>query len=306
MRRIIALALAAALAVLGVTAWMAGGAQATTGTCLGTQNPVSGPVSCGGLFLPGMGPAPSTTVGSASLTLTTPPTNFWNAPLSFGLYSAGSSRQDFKLYERCNSVGAPATRTESNPCSGTPIATCLSAPLTAGCPVFNFASSQPEFVTEVAPLGHHIGGAINSLSNLCISFETQHVGPMHRPRHVMVERTCNSLGATFYEGIDDGLTGPFPHPPYDNTGVTGVVTSPNPFQTFSAISTSAGPGGVIIANEVLSGNFHNHLFVVDDQGLGYPSGRAILYPENDQKNQVASFVGCNGAVIATGLSGDCP
>jgi hypothetical protein len=310
-RRIIALAAALALAVLGVTAWMAGGADATTGTCLGTQNPVSGPVSCGGLFLPGMGPAPSTTVSTASLTLTAQ-ADYWNAPITFAPYSSGNQHQDFTVYERCNSVGALSTRTESNPCSGTPIATCQSAPLTAGCPVFNFASGQPEFATEVTPLGHHLGtttvnAATNQLSfqlaNLCVSFEGQRVGPHGKIRHVLVERTCDTFGATFYQGVTDGTS---PNPPFSQTGVTGVVTSPNPYQTDAAIPTSAGLGGVIIANEVLSGNFHNTLWVLDDQGLGYPAGRAIFYPENDQKNQVAEFLGCNGAVIATGLSNDCP
>jgi hypothetical protein len=299
-RRIIALAAAMALAVLGVTAWMAGGANATTGTCLGTQNPVSGPVSCGGLFLPGMGPAPSTTVGPASLTLTAT-SDFFNAPITFAPYSAGNQHQDFTVYERCTiPVGPLASRTEINPCG------------TGSSAVLNAASGQPEFVTEVTPLGHHLGattvnGATSQLSqqlsNLCVSFEGQRVGPHGKIRHVLVERTCDTFGATFYQGVTDGTS---PNPPFSQTGVTGVVTSPNPYQTDAAIPTGAGLGGVIIANEVLSGNFHNTLWVLDDQGLGYPSGRAIFYPENDQKNQVAEFLGCNGAVIATGLSDDCP
>ena len=87
-RRAVSWAAAATMAAGGFLAvtWTAG---ATTGTCLGTQNPVSGPVSCGGLFLPGMGPAPSTTVGSASLTLTAN-ADFWNAPITFSLYSASA------------------------------------------------------------------------------------------------------------------------------------------------------------------------------------------------------------------------
>ena len=298
-RRIIAVAAALALAVLGVTAWMAGGADATTGTCLGTQNPVSGPVSCGGLFLPGMGPAPSTTVGAASLTLTAN-ADFFNAPITFAPYSSGNQHQDFTVYERCTTpVGALGTRTETNPCG------------TGSTAVLNAASGQPEFVTEVTPLGHHLGATTvlagnqlsQQLANLCVSFEGQRVGPHGKVRHVLVERTCDTFGATFYQGVTDGTS---PNPPFSQTGVTGVVTSPNPYQTNAAIPTSAGTGGVIIANEVLSGNFHNTLWVLDDQGLGYPTGRAIFYPENDQKNQVSEFLGCNGAVIATGLSNDCP
>jgi hypothetical protein len=293
-KRILALAGASALGAGTVLAVAAGPVQATTGTCLGTQNPVSGPVSCGGLFLPGMGPAPSTTVGAASLTLTAA-SDFWNAPITFAPYSATAKTQDFTLYERCKVT--PASPTDALPCGST------------ANTVYNAASNQPEFVAEVTPLGHHLGGAINTAGNLCISFETQHVGPMHRPRHVLVERTCDTYGAVFTAPVDDGNVpaGCSPGgPTFCGTGISGTVESPNLFQTFASISTGAGLGGNIIANDVLSNNFHNVLYVVDDQGLGYPTGRAILYPENDQKNQVSEFIGCNGAVIVNGVANDCP
>ena len=80
------------------------------------------------------------------------------------------------------------------------------------------------------------------------------------------------------------------------------MLSPNPFQTFAAIP---GNGGDLIANDVLSHNFHNLLYVVDDKAFGYPSGAAILYPENDQRNQITMFDGCNGAVISTGVTFVC-
>ena len=288
MRRIIALAAALALAVLGVTAWMVGGADATTGTCLGTQNPVSGPVSCGGLYLPGMDPSPAGQPNAGTLTLTAA-ANFWNAPITFSLYSASAATQDFTLYERCTSpVGPVGTRTELNPCG------------TGSTPVLNAASNRPEFVAEVAPLGAHLGGAINSISNLCLSEQGRHDGPWHRLRWHMVERTCDTNGAVFTEGIADGLS---PNPPFSNTGVVGTVVSPNPWQTFAAVPSS---GGDVIANDILSNNFHNTLFVVDDRGSGYPAGQALVFPENDQRNQVAAFIGCNGAVITTGVSFNCP
>lgn len=287
-KRFTALAAGAVLAA-GIGVAVGWPAQATTGTCLGTQNPVSGPVSCGGLFLPGMGPAPSSTVNTSSLTLTTPPVNFWNAPLSFDLYSASDSRRDFTLYERCTfPVGPVGTRTETNPCG------------TGSTPVLNFASSQPEFVAEITPFGHHIGAAINNIANLCISEQGRHDGPRHRLRWHMVERTCDTGGAFFYAGIDDGI---FPNPPYSNTGVQGIVTSPNPWQTFAAVPSN---GGDVIANDALSNNFHNTLFVVDAAGAGYPAANALVFPENDQKNQIAKFIGCNGAVITTGVSFNCP
>jgi hypothetical protein len=286
-RRTVALAagavLAAALAF--AAAWPA---RATTGTCLGTQNPVSGPVSCGGLFLPKMNPAGGVQPNTGTLSLTTPPSDYWNAPLSFDLYSPSDSRQDFTVYERCTAAGPVGTRTEANPCG------------TGGTPVLNAASGEPEFVTEVTPLGKHLGGALNTIGNLCVSWEALPIGPHHRFRFAMVERTCNTFGATFYAGIDDGI---FPNPPYSNTGVTGIVVSPNLFQTFAAVP---GNGGDLIANDALSNNFHNLLYVVDDRAFGYPSGAAILYPENDGANQIASFLGCNGAVLTTGVSFTCP
>ena len=273
------MAAAAMSLIAGGLALAAAPANATTGTCLGEQFPTSGPVSCGGLFLPGMDPSSSGQPNSGTLTLTTPSTNYWNAPLSFDLYSPSDQKQDFTVYERCTSVGG--TRTDALPCG-------------TGSPVLNPASNLPEFVTEITPEGAHIGGAINSPSNLCISWEALPVGPKGKYRFVMVERTCDSLGAVFTAGIDDGSSG--------GTGVTGVVVDPNPYQTFTAIP---GNGGDVIVNEALSHNFHNDFYAVDDQALGYPSGRALLYLENDGKNQIAKFNGCNGAVITTGVEYAC-
>ena len=237
------------------------------------------------------GPQPN----SGTLALTTSASgNYWNSPLSFGLYNPSDSKQDFTVYEVCNAVDpVVADRTETNPC-GTG---------TGDTPVFNAASNKPLFVTEVTPLGKHLDPTgINGPGNLCVSWEALPIGPHHKYRFAMVERTCNSLGATFYAGIDDG-TAPGPAPARTGTGVTGVVTSSNPYQTFSAIP---GNGGDLIANEALSHNFHNLLYVVDDKALGYPSGPAILYPENDGSNQIAQFAGCNGAVLTTGVSYTCP
>ncbi len=276
------LAGAATILAIGGLALAAGPAHATTQTCLGTQNPVSGPISCGGLFLPGMGPSPSTTVGTASLTLTAL-SDFWNAPITFSPYSASAKTQDFTVYERCHTT--PSSPTDALPCGS------------VANTVYNAASGQPEFVAEVTPLGHHIGGALNNIGNLCISEQGRHDGAHHRLLWHMVERTCDTNGAVFTAGILDGPAG---------TGVSGTVVSPNPWQTFAAVPTLAGLGGDLIANDALSNNFHNRLFVVDDRSLGYPTGQAIVYPENDQKNQVAEFIGCNGAVIVTGVANDCP
>ena len=97
----IAVSLAAAGLVAGGLALMAGPAGATTGTCLGTQNPVSGPVSCGGLFLPGMETSSSQPDGGTLSLTTSASGNYWNSPLSFGLYNSSDPKQDFTVYERC-------------------------------------------------------------------------------------------------------------------------------------------------------------------------------------------------------------
>lgn len=284
------------------------GASATTGTCLGTQNPVSGPISCGGLFLPKMDHVSGTQPNGGTLSLTAA-SNYWNAPLTFSLYSNSRSDQDFTVYEVCDytpTVKITATtkfdtdsRTEANPC-GT-----LNNGAVVGNPVLNAASNQPEFVTEITPLGHHLGSGINSSSNLCVSEQGVHDGPWRNGHRLlrwhMVERTCNTYGAFFVAGIDDGTA---ISPPFTNTGVPGIVVDGvNPWQAFAAIPAN---GGDVIANNELSNNFLNTLYVVDDKAGGYPNGSAIVYPENDGNNQISQFLGCNGAVITTGVTFTCP
>ena len=302
-----ALVAASALIAGSLALAAASPAGATTGTCLGTQNPVSGPVSCGGLFLPGMDPSPAGQPNAGTLTLTAA-SDYWNAPLTFSLYSPAASSQDFTVYERCSysppvpggitaaTTFVPGTRNESNPC-GTVTGGFV------GSPVLNSASNQPEFVAEVTPLGKHLGGAINNINNLCVSEEGVFDGPLHNGhpalRWHMVQRTCDTNGAFFVAGIDDGL-----NPPPDNTGVPPIVVNGvNPWQTFAAVPTI---GGDLIANDMLSNNFLNTLFVVDDRAGGYPNGTAIVYPQNLQRNQVGQFIGCNGAVLTTGVSFTCP
>lgn len=295
---------AAVLTLTGITWVAAGTAEATTGTCLGTQNPVSGSVSCGGLFLPGMNPAAGVQPDSGSLTLTAA-ADYWDAPITFSPYNPSLATQDFTVYERCAyspavpggitaaTVFNAGSRTEANPCG--------SVGPSVGSPVLNAASGRSEFVAEVTPLGKHLGAGLNDIGNLCISWEAQRIGPNHKFRFAMVERTCDTYGAFFIAPIDDGVAA---NPPYSNTGVPGIVVNGvNPFQTFAAIPAN---GGDLIANDALSGNFFNHPFVVDDKAQAYPGGQAILYPENNGKNQIASFIGCNGAVITTGVTYACP
>jgi hypothetical protein len=269
-RRIIALAAALFLAVLGVTAWMAGGADATTGTCLNIATPISQPVGCGGLYFSGLGSGIQPDGTSLTLTATNPQ---WNSHVTDAVYDPARSDQDFTVYQRCNSVSGVRT---------------VAAPCGSGTPTLD-PDGQAEFVAEATPVGHHLGGAINSPANLCLSVEAVANGPLVHHHHALrwrtVLRTCNSLGATFYAGIPNAGA---------DAGTTGVVTSPNFWQTWSPF----GPvgSGFVFANNALSGNVFNHKFVLDVPGSSHVAGQWLLaYPENDAPNQVARIIGCTGA-----------
>jgi hypothetical protein len=112
-------------------------------------------------------------------------------------------------------------------------------------------------------------------------------GPLVHGHHALrwrdVLRTCDSFGAVFTAGFPDG-----------GSGVTGIVTSPNPWQTWSPF----GPvgDGFVFANDMLSGNLFNHPFVEDVPGGSHVPGQWLLaFQENDQPNQVGRIVGCTGA-----------
>ena len=270
MRRIIALAAALALAVLGVTAWMAGGADATTGTCLNIATPISQPIGCGGLYFSGLGSGIQP--NGTSLTLTAPNPQ-WNSHVVTAVYDPARSDQDWTVYQRCNSVGG--VRSVASPCG-------------TGTPTLD-PDGQAEFVAEATPIGHHLGGAINNSANLCLSVEAVRNGPVVHHHHALrwrtVLRTCNSLGATFFAGIPNGGA---------DAGTTGVVTSPNFWQTWSPF----GPvgSGFVFANNALSGNVFNHKFVLDQPGSSHVPGQWLLaFPESDAHNQVARIIGCTGA-----------
>jgi len=273
-RRIIALAAALALAVLGVTAWVAGGAGATTLTCTNIAHavttPIAQPIGCGGLYFSGLGSGIQP--NGTSLTLTAPNPQ-WNSHVTTAVYDPSRSDQDFTVYQRCNTVAG--TRTVASPCG-------------TGTPTLD-PDGQAEFVAEATPLGHHLGGTINSSGNLCLSVEAVFNGPIVHHHHALrwrtVLRTCNSLGAFFYAGIPNGGA---------DAGTTGVVTSPNFWQTWSPF----GPvgSGFVFANNALSGNAFNHKFVLDQPGGSHVPGAWLLaFPENDQPNQVARIIGCTGA-----------
>jgi hypothetical protein len=270
--------LAAAMAVTGAVT-----AHATTPTCTAGQVPVGAdPISCGGLFFPQLGAFGTPPSGTPlTLTLQTPQ---WNGHVIDEPYSSGNKAQDETVWEVCNGFN-PAGRTEANPCG------------TGFTPTLNPDTNLPLFVPEFTPLGKHLGGAINTPGNLCLSVEGVHNGPHHALRWRLVARTCDTFGAVFFAGLPDG--GP---------GVTGVVVHPNPWQTWTAVGPVNGAGNFVFANDALSRHFLNRLWVVDVPGAGLAPGQWLLaFPENDRRNQTGEIAGCNGAAaVITPGDTDCP
>lgn len=285
-RRIAALTAGAVLAAtLAVTA--ATGAHATTPSCTAGQVPVGiDPISCGGLFFPNLGNFGIPPQGDP-LTLTVQAAQ-WNGHLVDEPYSQFNKMQDFTVNEVCNGFN-PVGRTEANPCG------------TGFAPVVNPSSGQPLFTPEFTPLGKHLGGAINTPGNLCVSVEGVFNGPLvnghHALRWRMVLRTCDTFGAVFFAGLPDG-----------GLGITPVVIHPNPWQTWAPVGPVNGAGNFVFANDILSGHFLNRLFVVDVPGSSTAPGAWMLaFPENDNANQTGEIAGCNGAAaLITPGDTDCP
>lgn len=276
-RRITVLA-AGVIAAAGLAMAAAPAAHATTGTCTNIATPISAPIGCGGVFLPllGSGIQPN----ASSLTLTAP-SDVWNAPVTLTPYSASDSTQDLTVYQACafTAGNAPVAPTEAFPCG------------INGTPVIDPVSGFGEYVAEITPGGNHIGGTINSLSNLCLSVEAVADGPLNVFRHHAIRwhavlRTCDTYGAHFTAGTPD---------PPSGHGIPGVVNLANHFQTWSPIPAA---GGYVLANNALSGNAFNHPYVLDARGGHGPS--VIAFPENDQANQTWKVIGCTQPV--TGLT----
>ncbi len=277
LRRFLMLAAAAALTASAVVAGTWTGASATTGTCTNIATPISQPIGCGGIYLPqlGSGIQPDAT----SLTLTAS-SDFWNAGVTVTPYSASDSTQDFRIYEVCNFTSAPFNAPTAPSPTGTVPGPCG----TNGAPVIDPLSGFDEYVAEAAPLGAHLGGAINSTGNLCLSVEAVNDGPHHAVRWHVVLRTCNTFGAHFTEGLPSGVT----------HGIAGVVNLANHFQTWSPIPAN---GGYVLGNNALSNNFHNRAYVLDKRGGGTSAGPVIAFPENDQANQIWKVIGCTDPAV---------
>ena len=263
-RRLAALATAAALGVTLGLAAAASPAKATTGTCLNIATPISAPIGCGGLYFSGLGAGIQPNGTSLTLTATSAS---WNAHVTDTIYDPSRSDQDWTVYQRCLVNAGP--RSAAFPCG------------TLGTPAMD-PDGQAEFVAEFTPLGHHVGGALNNSANLCLSVQGTNNGPGGALRWRTVLRTCNSFGAVFLAGFPDG-----------SSGTTGIVISPNPWQTWSPF----GPvgSGFVFANNQLN-NVFNRKYVLDVPGSSHVPGAWLLaFPENDQPNQVGRIIGCTGA-----------
>jgi hypothetical protein len=282
-RRITALAAGAILA-LGLAVTGATTAHATTGTCTNIATPIAQPVGCGGVFLPllGSGIQPDAT----SLTLTAA-SDAWNAQVTVTPYNPSDATQDFTVYQVCQAVDpSPADRTASWNATKNPCGTASPS----DTPVIDPVSGFGEYVAEITPLGQHVGGALNSLGNLCLSVQAVRDGPRtwwggRAIRWHAVLRTCNTFGANFTAGVPLGST--------DGHGVPGVVNLANRFQTWSPIPAA---GGYVLGNNALSSNFANHPFVLDARGGHGP--QVLAFPENDGPNEIWKVAGCTAPITS--------
>jgi hypothetical protein len=269
----------AALAAGGV-ALAAGSARATTATCTNIATPVSAPIGCGGLYLPGMGTG--TQPDGTSLTLTADGNQF-DAAVRVQAYDPSNSLQDFTVFQVCDTV--IGTRTPADPCgSGT----------TAKNPV----NGQGEYIAMLTPDGTStdwppsspsLGDASNDFC-LSVTEVTRTVNKKPAKRWVTVLRNC---------AVDAGFIPGKPDTPAD-AGTPGVVTgNVNPWQVWSPIAS--GASGYVLAEDYLSDNFKNTPYVLDDSGYGGAGTQQLAYPLKDPSqnvsNQVWKVVGCTNPVV---------
>ena len=128
-RRIIALAAALALAVLDVTAWVAGGADATTLTCTNIAHAVTTPIGCGG--------AQSATTAHGTLDMAVIGTanasgNYFNSPVGVKTESLSATREDFTVFALGGSITGGLGGLGSYVVMYTPTATSTPGPTSPG------------------------------------------------------------------------------------------------------------------------------------------------------------------------------
>ena len=239
MRRIIALAAALALAVLGVTAWAAGGADATTLTCTNIAHAVTTPIGCGG--------AQSATTAHGTLDMAVIGTanasgNYFNSPVGVKTESLSATREDFTVFALGGSITGGLGGLGSYVVMYTPNGHINSWTHVSG----------PTGVSQPAPGEHFNAG----FSDFCVSVTQIPNGPHGALRWNAILRNCSSNGV-FTMGDNAAVS------PVENSSMSALfVPFTNASTPFS--KTLPLPGG----SSRMSGFSFASKFVAATRSLG--------------------------------------
>jgi hypothetical protein len=177
-------------------------AGAATADCANARTPVSGPIGCGAVFLPGLGGGKN----GYALTLTAP-VNQFGAPVTVQPYD-GSTAQDWTVYSVCVIVYGGSS--EARPCG-------------IG------ALRRHRYVLEYTPGGRQPPGGLGSDQDLCLNDDAGHA----------VLGTCIASSTfyrtAYYEGFPD-----LPDPGGNSAGVPPTVMNPSPAEIWSLQYVTGG------------------------------------------------------------------
>jgi hypothetical protein len=261
-RRFIALAAALALAVLGVTAWMAGGADATTLTCTNIAHAVTTPIGCGG--------AQSATTAHGTLDMAVIGTanasgNYFNSPVGVKTESLSATREDFTVFALGGSITGGVGGLGSYVVMYTPNGHINSWTHVSG----------PVGVSQPAP-GEHFNAGFN---DFCVSVTQIPNGPHGALRWNAILRNCSSNGV-FTMG--------------DNAAVSPIENA----VTFSFANRWQLWAPTLDANglEFVNVSLHNHFnvpWVLDIKGSGGDGSRLLAFPSHNGLNEQWTLIGCS-------------
>jgi hypothetical protein len=260
-RRIIALAAAMALAVLGVTAWIAGSAGATTLTCTHTAGALTVPIGCGGAqsAYTAHGTLDMAVLGTGNAT-----GNYYNSPVGVQLDSQANIREDFTVFALNGAItGGPGN---------------LGRYVAMYTPNGHIQSwthvSGPVGVSQPAPGETFAAGA----TDFCVSVTQLPIGPRGALRWAAVLRNCNTNG-DFTIGTDTAAA------PAENA-VT--FSHANRWQLWAP---AIGSNGLELINTSLH-NIFNVDYVLDIKGAGGAGSRLLAFPGHDALWEEWTVVGC--------------
>jgi hypothetical protein len=260
-RRFIALAAAMALAVLGVTAWIAGGADATTLTCTNIAHAVTTPIGCGG--------AQSATTAHGTLDMAVIGTanasgNYFNSPVGVKTESLSATREDFTVFALGGSITGGLGGLGSYVVMYTPNGHINSWTHVSG----------PVGVSQPAPGEHFNAG----FSDFCVSVTQIPNGPHGALRWNAILRNCSSNGV-FTMG--------------DNAAVSPVENA----VTFSFANRWQLWAPTLDANglEFVNVSLHNKFnvpYVLDIKGSGSDGSALLAFPSHNGLNEQWTLIGC--------------